>query len=109
DRALGGANAAHPRTVALGQFAGLLLGLRDDDVRGDAHVRLRDAFPVLGGLEGAAVALHRLEHARRADVVVRRETQAIATGDVGALTAAAAEDPDLHVGSLAGHDVCFNP
>ena len=49
----------------------------------------------VGGLERRPVALHRLQHGGRADVVVRREPQPAAARDLGALPAAAAQDPHL--------------
>ena len=105
DGALGGADAADPQAVAGGEFAGGRLVLGDDDVGRDADVRLVEH---VGRLERGAVALRRLQHRRRADVVVRGEAQTVAAGDLGALPAAAAQDPHLDVGALARHDMCLD-
>ena len=73
DGALGGADAAHPRPVAGGQLAGAAPRL------GDHHVG-RHADIGLGQLgrrpERGPVAVDRLEHGGRADVVVGGEAQA---------------------------------
>ncbi|GAA3310574.1 hypothetical protein GCM10020295_78030 [Streptomyces cinereospinus] len=102
DGALGGADAADPRAVAGGEFAGGGVVGGDHDVGGDADVGL---VQELGGLEEGAVALHRLQDGGRADVIVGGETQPARPRDLGAEAAAAAQDPHLHVGALARYDV----
>ncbi|MFE7242626.1 hypothetical protein [Streptomyces sp. NPDC057580] len=63
------------RSVAGGEFAGGLVVLGDDDIGGDADVRLVEH---LGRLERGAVPLDRLPYGGRADVVVRGEAQTVA-------------------------------
>lgn len=55
------------------------------------------------------VGVDGVEHAGRADVVVRGEPQGVAAGHGRALPAAAAEDPDLDLRALTGHGVRVGP
>ena len=102
DGALGGADAAHPRPVAGGELAGPRLGIGDHHVGRYADVGAGEFARVL---ERGAVALHRLNHGGRADVVVRGEPQAALAGHLGAFPAAAAKDPHLQRRALARHHV----
>ena len=102
DGAVGSADAAHPRSVAGGELAGPRLGTGDDHVGRHADVGAVEFARVL---ERGAVALHRLNHGGRADVVVRGEPQAALAGHLGAFPAAAAKDPHLQRRALARHHV----
>jgi hypothetical protein len=99
DGALAGADAADPEAVAGRELPGGRLVVGDDDVGRDADV---GAVQVGRGPERRPVPVDRLEHRRRADVVVGREPEAVRAAHLGALAAAAAEDPDLQLRALAG-------
>ena len=57
--------------------------------------------------ERGSICLDCFEHRTRGDVVVGGERQPPPPGDLGAVTAAAAEDPDVELGALTGDDVRF--
>ncbi len=57
--------------------------------------------------ERGSICLDCFEHRTRGDVVVGGERQPPPPGNLGTVTAAAAEDPDVELGALTGDDVRF--
>src|SRR5437764_734452 len=67
------------------------------------------AGPLLGEELVGTYPVGGLEHGGRADVVVGGEAQTVGPGYLGALAAAAAQDPDLQRRALAGDHVGLLP
>ena len=106
DGARCGADAADPQPVAGGEPPGRVVVGADDDVCGDEHL---GSIERGRGFEGVPVRLHRLEDRRRRDVVAGPEGQTVLARQLGALSAAAPENPHLHVGAIARAGVGLDP
>src|ERR1700677_1612551 len=102
DRPLPRADAAYPCPVPGGQLTCLRRRRGDHDVGGHADV---GPVQVLGRPERGPVPVDGFQHGRRADVVVSGEPQAVRAGHLGALAAAAAQDPELDGGAFPWYDV----